>query len=379
MDQGGFNNIRLVFEYVAVIAAITGRTLVLPPPQPWYLINTGQIHNGEAGGITDFGDMFEIAALKKIIPLITTEEFIREASEHLSIPDAFMHEGVFDCVRLEQNKAYLEWKEWLSGNTEVMPWNPYNDLICFPDIESTRAANVLQEHYVDGRKLVELTPWAASSAVLHFPSTNQQRCLGPVATMLAAADDNIPRLARRFIKHHIRYRDEVFEMAEKLIDCLGMYRYAALHIRRNDFQYSSSRANAEVTLNNIESLLVMDEPLYIATDETDDAFLDVFRAHHHVYRWDDLLYKSGFNKGGIPFRYFGLIEQLICAGARRFIGTNLSTFSAYIVRLRGYSHAPDVASLYHTQSYDGPDLGSYTEDHSGREYLRENPLFWLDC
>ena len=47
VDLGGLSNIRLVFEYVAIIAAITGRTLVLPPPQPWYLINFGPKHAGE--------------------------------------------------------------------------------------------------------------------------------------------------------------------------------------------------------------------------------------------------------------------------------------------------------------------------------------------
>lgn len=50
----------------------------------------------------------------------------------------------------------------------------------------------------------------------------------------------------------------------------------------------------------------------------------------------------------------GMVEQVIASQGRLFFGTKLSTFSAYIFRMRGYNkYIADKHLLYHNTHYTG--------------------------
>lgn len=377
VDQGGLNNIRLVFEYVAVIAAITGRSIVIPPPQPWYLLNNGPSHKRLEESVTEFERLFELPALEQVVSVLSTRQFINEAAGHLEIPARFQDDNSFSSGTEFVGDDYLNWKQWLLANGRVLAdWNPHETLLCYPDIKSVDADH-LPIGYVDNRRLVEFPPLVSASPLIHFPSNSQSRYLGPVATMLASNNRTLPDCTRRFVKHHVRYRETIYELASELVSGLGLFNFISLHIRRGDFQYSQSRALAEETLRNIEKLAPLDYPMYIATDENDPDFRNYFRSHRRTFFWEDLLAK--FPNLEIPAAYVGPIEQILCACAFRFIGTDLSTFSTYIVRLRGYIAAPDTASYFHTEYYEKPKPQPTANDLRGRAYLRESPRFWLEC
>jgi GDP-fucose protein O-fucosyltransferase len=75
-DVGGWNNIRMQMESVLVMAAATGRTLVLPPDQPLYLLNKGKGHDNQHS----FADFFPFDEIRKRVNVISIKEFFeREA------------------------------------------------------------------------------------------------------------------------------------------------------------------------------------------------------------------------------------------------------------------------------------------------------------
>ena len=68
-DRGGFNNIRMSMENIFIVAAATGRTLVLPPDQHMYLIS---------GSRSNFDDFFPIYSetFQKQLNVISSKEFL---------------------------------------------------------------------------------------------------------------------------------------------------------------------------------------------------------------------------------------------------------------------------------------------------------------
>ncbi len=376
VDQGGLNNIRLVFEYVAVLAVVTGRTLVLPPRSAWYLLNYGPMPEKHKGGTTGFDDLFDLAALKKVISVIDTHEFIETAESHLQIPEIFSNQQSWAESLLETTQ---EWREWLLDHCEIPAWNPHDTVICWPDIELAEDGPHLHGDYLADRKPVEFSAWALSAPVIYFPSNADYRSLGPVATMLASFDDSLPTLTRRFIKHHLRFHRDIFSTAERILDALNLEAFDALQVRRNDFQYAETQTSSQKICDNVKVLFDKQLPIYIATDEERDEIFEQLAAGFNSPRiicWADV---EAVYDEPIPFAWIGILEQLICVAARRFVGTDLSTFTAYINRLRGYVLAPDQSIYFHSNCYAELPNPTLASDFSGRDYLRENPLFWLAC
>ena len=391
VDVGGFNNIRMQFEYVVIMAAITGRTLVLPPPSPWYLINFGPIQReGDVDGVCDYSEFFDLTALRQYVDVISTAEFIQRENDRLDVPVKF---SGFSPSLIENERAGERqdlrkgWQEWLVHNARVMPWNPLNNLIYYPDINSVMLSNNRpDERFRDRRTSVWFDDDTNESQLLHFPSNEQAgfRQLGQVSRLVAFADDQQARALRLLLKHGLRYVPRVFEIAQAIVDQLGIYQYSSLHLRRNEIQFIESRADPETTAENVARLLEPNEPLYLATDETDVSFFADLIQQRKVYRFSDLASLPGIAEDPMditPHKLIGCVEQLICAAGQIFVGTPHSSFSTYISRVHGYMNAPDCKEYSHTQLAlsQSRGFGFVEQSICGQDYLHEDQVLWEDA
>jgi len=216
--------------------------------------------------------------------------------------------------------------------------------------------------FMSNRKKIEYTLQQQLLPWIHFPSctkgdpgtSHDYRYLGQVGTFVWFANRNMDKELKRVIRDHIHLRSEIFDYASYVVEQLGMFKYVSLHVRRNELQYQQSFISAQQTIGHIRPLLIKNESIYISTDETDPKFFAVIEKEFPVFKWNDFFGEKGkLSHIKIPRKWEGVIEMVTCAMGRIFFGTDTSTFSAYITRLRGYVDAPDAATYHHNEQWTG--------------------------
>eukprot|EP00041_Stephanoeca_diplocostata_P043061 m.11980 g.11980 ORF g.11980 m.11980 type:complete len:593 (-) comp9297_c0_seq2:337-2115(-) len=440
-DCGGFNNLRMAYEVFVTVAWLTGRTLVLPPPQGWYLIDHGPFARmkpppGEKSTVSHEPMFFDMDGLRSAVPTITTKEFLEREGEALGLN---MEEwgSMFDDVKVwERASAHEQGRMWNLQNkwhnfvnkdfgkvdgVKSAKWGTGGHTLFWPSEQQFLATKSVKPHWT--RKIVEYTEDDRNQVVINFPSCSgihagndpdwryldqvENHVTVPSSSVYAAATTPLGNdldvwgsekkeintaIFHSFLRDHVRLHPDVFRVAAEVVAhaSLGKFSYAAIHVRRNDLQYPNSFLNAEAMLKNIKGLLRPGETLYIATDEMDPEFFKAIEAEVKVVRWKDFFGEDGrsdgpnqkyhlnldFLPGGhVNRKLEGLTEMAICSMARVFVGTSLSTFSAYIRRLRGYVGAPDDHVYEHTKLIPGP-LQEHPQ-HNG-DIFHDNPTIWKD-
>jgi len=115
-DPGGFNNIRMSAEIVFVIAAVTGRTLVLPPPQTIYLLSDGT----RTQSLNDFFPLYS-ESFKRRVNVISTEEFFQmemKKGGYLEV-DAKMRTKLLSIAERCDPYDNSEWRLLLTGDASA--------------------------------------------------------------------------------------------------------------------------------------------------------------------------------------------------------------------------------------------------------------------
>lgn len=336
-DEGGFNNVRMALEIFVLFALATGRTLVLPDEYPMYLL-------GQQGVVHDFDDFYDVERWTKYVDVLPMHKFLEKEGLTGQLKDGEMPPG--NATRFDRRRPLWE---YIRRATDIFPVGPDSHVIGFNLPANITTSEELIDYRPDfkmfsqGRQLLQYGPDLQAKKALHFTSVMDggNRYLAHFYSFLYFADPQADAFTKRFVRDHMHYKDEIFCRAAKVVDLLhaegkneALEPYDAIHIRRGDFQFTSTRLEAEEIFRTVEDVIVPGSLVYVVTDESNATFFDAVRDRYRLRFYKDFHSQAGLED--MNPNLTGMVEQVIASGARTYVGTYFSTFTGYITRMRGY-------------------------------------------
>jgi len=351
-DIGGWNNIRMALEIVFIFAYITGRTVVLPPAMHLYLLDK----DAKQHSLMDFYD--EKLFTNNIIRIISLQEYLEELPATIPKPSSIVlerlkEEPMFNSLGRDLPTIF----RWMRA---VGSFGKFNENTFFTFMDE-RVSNPLggcrkqwwnakdkwSKRFLPYRKVLEIGnnnmfiiggPMM-DDPVWHFKGDGEERLIAHYTSKLYIECDKMNLYVRRFVRDSLRYHDSIFKIAWKMIATLnklgdgGDGVWYSAHIRRGDFQFEDTRLSCKELLKVLkeDGGIPLGARIYIATDESDKSFFKEMKEYYTIYFWEDII-----DMGVVNDNWIGMIEQIIASHGEIFYGTYLSTFTHYIIRMRGY-------------------------------------------
>jgi hypothetical protein len=364
-DRGGLNNIRMGWEYSGLIAKMTGRTLVLPPPKSMYLLDYGPrnkkyvpkfmeiaTRKKKTNTITAMEDLVNMKQLRGNLPVLTAAEF-EQKMWPLTWQQAKDQAGTLKDGRMVHN---LDQKALDCNNVPEYMSIKHKFLM-------VRALNGHREGFMCGE-------WWKQGG----PKDTLKRHMGDAHWAL--------------LQHGFVWHEDAFNIAAKAVSYLGLFNYVAIHARYGDFVEKKAQQGPKEILQHWKEYLPEGATLYIATDEPGK-----FQGHAaegvRLLVWDDFFQSSTGNllaetqkkySGERWFKLLGLVEELICTYSKIFVGTARSTFTGHIQRMRIQAGAPSIVPINHkdgiTQKANTPDDFPQVRDDLEQWDLGKNAFTW---
>lgn len=346
LDAGGLNNIRIGWEMSGLVALHTNRTLVLPPKAGIYLLDYGPWNQALVGdssgwtGKTAVEDLIDVHQLKGVLPTLTAEEFEAEAG--------------------------MSWQQARESSEMAAPQQDYSASCHFSNWDSLESKFI----FMDGKQRRE-----------GFSCGEWWLRGGPRPELRQELTEEHWGLLR----HGFVWHPDAFAIAAKAVHHLGLFDFMAVHARYGDFVEHQSQRSPDEIYDNWRPLLANASALYVATDRQEK--FEGFAERHGVklVMWPDLFTDATggalteVKKQFTPERFFkltGPVEELICTYARVFVGTDRSSFTGHIQRMRVHADPPVSMRLVHTDGNPFSSEGVRREAKIPLEQIQQSIRDW---
>ena len=340
----GWNNQRMVIETALVLARLLNRTLIVHPMSSHLkgeLMEASLPPTARFGYITynkmepihllPLSNFLDLELLSQVVPLVevnTTHREFLDTYKHLRW-HRICHESVYGYW-IDRRTVDVEEARLVAAQT-FLPNEVGRGKCLVEEEESKHLRGPIVKYVSDLANDV--------SDILYF----EQGTLFTAEirfTQLKAA-----LLAQRWVLDHMRYGRHVYDLAARVAAQLGAYN--AVHIRR--FNHVDRQLPAGYWIVEMMNLdFTFDVPVYVATDERNKEWFGPIRdAGYKLYfasNFSEILDFSHYSRH-VRRDVLGIHEQIICEKSVKFLGSIRSTFSGYILRLRGELEKKD--NLYH--------------------------------
>lgn len=363
-DRGGWNNVRMEFEIMYVLAAVLGRTLVLPPKETHYLLDDDP--KNLYRGISDFFPVMSESAQKRV-KVISFEDFINAEGGpdgKLTIPDHLIEKVLGASEFCDNDKksphACLPMLQYLEEVGHLPNVKAADACILFDkdyynDIEISDELEESVLGITGFRRQAYFDRVSQQPTLMHFRGHRRDyRVRAHFYGFVVFTNPKIDNYYKRLVRDTLHYNDEIFCAAGKIVKALqseykqrgdddgfsvdpqvGSGGFSSLHVRNGkDFPHPKVQISASEWYENAFEVWEPNEILFIATDEKNRTWFNDLAAHHQVRFIEDYTEIAGLDQ--IDPDYYSMIEAVVAARGRTFSGTWFSTFSGYITRLRGY-------------------------------------------
>jgi len=205
--NAGINNKRMSLETALIYGLLLNRTVVLEPFR-WRQERWEQF--------------VEVSAMKSAFSILEWDEW--KARENIS-EDFKFYEDKHGPSHLPNISLTLRWKDY---NKAIFVWPrlPVNGSEEWKDME----------RYACKSRKIYRDPWNVNglqeSKIIYFPPWTLFSHFYPYFYIREGWMD---RKAKRMIKNHVRYREDIFDWAQRILDEMPS-QFSTMHIRRGDFR-----------------------------------------------------------------------------------------------------------------------------------------------
>lgn len=343
----GWNNQRKTIETALVLARLLNRTLILhplsshlrgelmerslPPNARFGYITYNKMEQADLLPLSEFLDLELLSRVVPVVEINTTHRVFLETYRDLRW-HRICHESIYGYW-IDRRPTSSEDARLVAAQT-FLP-NQIGRGKCLVEEEESKhlpgpIVKYVSELANDTSDILYFEQGTLFTAEIRF-------------TRLKAA-----LLAQRWVLDHMRYGGHIYDLVARVAARLGGGgSYNAVHIRR--FGHVDRQLPPGYWIVEMMNLdFGFDLPVYIATDEHNkDWFSPIRDTGFKIYfasNFSDILDFSRYSHH-VQRDILGIHEQIICEKSVKFLGSIRSTFSGYILRLRGELEQQD--SLYH--------------------------------